>query len=287
MKNALTIDVEDYFQVAALAPWAPRNQWQNFELRVEQNTNKILSLLSEKQIKATFFVLGWVAERSPQVVKSIISEGHELASHGYSHQLIYRQTPDEFRQETLRSKQLLEDISGQAIEGYRAASYSITKDSLWALDILAEAGFRYDSSIFPVRHDKYGIPGAEELPHRITSPKGHELTEFPITALKLGNYRLPIAGGGYFRLFPYWFSRWGLSQVNRKQQQPFIFYLHPWEVDPEQPKLPATGLSKFRHYNNLDICEKRLKSLLDSFEFTTVKALLESRQLWQDLKLAA
>lgn len=279
MKNAITIDVEDYFQVAALAKWAPTKKWDDFPLRVENNTLRILDLFDQHNIKATFFVLGWIADRCPALVKAIVARGHELGSHGYSHQLIYRQTPEVFREETLRSKKLLEDIGGEAVLGYRAASYSITQQSLWALDIIAEAGFRYDSSIFPVKHDRYGIPGAIEIPHRLRTPANHQIVEFPITALKLPGYKLPVAGGGYFRLFPYWFSRWALKKVNRSQQQPFIFYLHPWEIDPEQPALPATGLSKFRHYNNLEICEQRLKNLLHDFSFCTVKEILREQSL--------
>lgn len=275
MHNALTIDVEDYFQVAALAPWAPYSEWDKFPLRVERNTNRILELLEQQHIRATFFVLGWVAERCPNLVKSIVSQGHELASHGYSHQLVYKQSPTQFKEETHRSKHLLEDISGVAIQGYRAASYSITNQSLWALDILSEVGFIYDSSIFPVRHDRYGIPGAEEVPHRLKTPQGHMITEFPISTLRLGKYRLPIAGGGYFRLFPYWFSRWAFNRINRKQNQSFIFYLHPWELDPDQPKLPATGLSKFRHYNNLDRCEQRFSDLIQTFNFVSVADVLQ------------
>ena len=279
MQNAITIDVEDYFQVAALANLAPTKSWDDFELRVERNTDKILQRFDEHSIKGTFFVLGWIAEKCPQVVKNIVAAGHELASHGYSHQLIYNQTPDVFREETIRSKKLLEDISGVAVNGYRAASYSITKKSLWALDTIAEAGFTYDSSIFPVKHDRYGIPDAVEVPHTLTTPAGHKITEFPITALKLAGYKLPIAGGGYFRLFPYWFSRWGLQRVNTAQKQPFVFYLHPWEIDPEQPKLAATGLSKFRHYNNLEVCEQRFEQLLADFEFTTVANVLRAKSL--------
>jgi len=279
MKNALSIDVEDYFQVAALAPWASYDKWDDFPLRVEQNTRKILKLLNQRGIRATFFVLGWVAERCPDIVREIVQQGHELGSHGYSHQLVYNQTPEVFRQETETSKKLLEDISGVAVQGYRAASYSITRQSLWALDIIAEAGFDYDSSIFPVKHDRYGIPDAHQLPHRLTTPAGHSLTEFPITALQLPGYKLPIAGGGYFRLFPYWFSKWGLARVNRKQGQPFVFYLHPWELDPEQPALPATGLSRFRHYNNLDVCEQRFIKLLEDFEMGCIRDLLRSENL--------
>lgn len=279
MKNAVSIDVEDYFQVAALANWAPVSQWESFESRVENNTFRTLELFAKHNIKATYFVLGWIAERHPNIVKKIVAEGHELASHGYSHQLIYKQTPDVFKQETIRSKHLLEDISGVKVNGYRAASYSVTKQSLWALDIISEAGFTYDSSIFPVKHDRYGIPDAIEIPHKLTTPNGRSIIEFPITALKIGNYKLPIAGGGYFRLFPYWFSEWGLARVNRVQQQPFVFYLHPWELDPEQPRFPATGLSKFRHYNNLEVCEKRLEKLLRAFEFQTIREILVSQSL--------
>ena len=279
MQNAISIDVEDYFQVAALAKWAPTKSWDDFPLRVEQNTQKILALFEEHNIKATFFVLGWIAERCPQLIQEIVAAGHELGSHGYSHQLVYNQTPEIFRSETERSKKMLEDLTGVQIHGYRAASYSITEKSLWALDIIAETGFSYDSSIFPVKHDRYGIPNATEIPHRLTTPAGYQLTEFPITALKLGNYKLPIAGGGYFRLFPYWFSEWGLKRVNRKQKQPFVFYLHPWEIDPEQPRLPATGLSKFRHYNNLHVCEERLKKLLKTFSFTSLEAVLNSTKI--------
>jgi len=212
-------------------------------------------------------------------VREIVDRGHEIGSHGYSHQLIYKQTPEVFRQETETSKKLLEDISGIAVRGYRAASYSVTRESLWALDIIAESGFDYDSSIFPVKHDRYGIPDANELPHKLTTPQGHTLTEFPITALRLPGYKLPIAGGGYFRLFPYWFSKWGLGRVNKKQNQAFVFYLHPWELDPEQPELPATGLSRFRHYNNLDVCEQRFKKLLEDFDFCPVKDLLHDSNL--------
>lgn len=279
MLNAITIDVEDYFQVAALAKWAPYRSWNDFELRVEQNTDRILELFSNADTKGTFFILGWIAERCPELIKRISDNGHEIASHGYSHQLIYNQSPETFRQETEKSKKLLEDIIGYEVSGYRAASYSITKKSLWALDIIAETGFRYDSSIFPVRHDRYGIPDAIEVPHKLKTPAGHELVEFPISTLKLGTYKLPIAGGGYFRLFPYWFSRWALNRVNSAQKQPFVFYLHPWELDPNQPPLPATGFSKFRHYNNLDVCEKRLEQLLDNFSFTSVEKILTSQSL--------
>lgn len=278
IENALTIDVEDYFQVAALAEAVRYDDWDSMEYRVEANTDRILALFEEADVKATFFTLGWVAERSPNLVKRIADAGHEVASHGYSHQLIYNQTPDVFREETRRSKAILEEILGRAVTGYRAASYSITNQSRWALDILAEEGFIWDSSIFPVRHDRYGMPGTPRWPHRLTTDKGYELAEFPLSTLKLPGYTLPIAGGGYFRLFPYWFSDWGLGSINR-QGQPFVFYLHPWEVDPAQPRLDVKWFSRFRHYNNLDVCEQRLAQLLERFRFTTMSHVLQNQGL--------
>lgn len=278
IENALTIDVEDYFQVAALAEAVRYDDWDSMEYRVEANTDRILALFEEADVKATFFTLGWVAERSPKLVKRIADAGHEVASHGYSHQLIYNQTPDVFRDETRRSKEILEEILGRAVTGYRAASYSITNQSRWALDILAEEGFTWDSSIFPVRHDRYGMPGTPRWPHRLTTDKGYELAEFPLSTLKLPGYTLPIAGGGYFRLFPYWFSDWGLGSINR-QGQPFVFYLHPWEVDPGQPRLDVKWFSRFRHYNNLDVCEQRLAQLLKRFRFTTMSHVLQNQGL--------
>lgn len=276
--NALTIDVEDYFQVAALAEAVDRDDWHSMEYRVEANTHRLLELLDRHNTRATFFTLGWVAEKSPQLVRDIQKAGHEVASHGYSHQLIYNQPPEVFREETRRSKQILEDITGEPITGYRAASYSITNQSRWALDILAEEGFVWDSSIFPVHHDRYGMPGTPRWPHRLITDKGYELAEFPLSTLKFPGYTLPIAGGGYFRLFPYWFSRWGLGSINR-QGQPFVFYLHPWEVDPGQPRLDVKWFSRFRHYNNLDVCEQRLDKLVGHFRFTTMGDVLRNQQL--------
>ena len=267
LPNALTVDVEDYFHVAALAPGIPRDSWDARESRVVANTRRLLDVFGQFDARATFFVLGWVAEREPQLVREIAARGHEIACHGFSHSLVYEQTPETFRAETLRAKQLLEDITGSAVLGYRAASYSIVRDSLWALDILAEAGFAYDSSIFPVRHDRYGIPDAQRIPHRLVTPNGGSIVEWPLSTASLLGFRLPVAGGGYFRLFPYWLTRWGLASINRREQQPFIFYMHPWEIDPEQPRVRASWLSRFRHYNNLDQCEARLRRLLGDFRF--------------------
>lgn len=278
IKNALTIDVEDYFHVAALSEAIKVDDWPSMEYRVEANTDRLLGLFDEYSTKATFFILGWVAERSPELVKRIAKGGHEIACHGYSHQLVYKQSPEVFREETVKSRTMLQDQSGQPVKGYRAASYSITAQSRWALDILCDAGFSWDSSIFPVHHDNYGMPGTPRWPHNLTTEKGQEITEFPLSTLKLPGYTLPIAGGGYFRLFPYWFSRWGLGQINR-QGEPFVFYLHPWEIDPGQPRFEVSAFSRFRHYNNLNKCEKRLRNLLGAFEFTTVEQVLADKGL--------
>jgi polysaccharide deacetylase family protein (PEP-CTERM system associated) len=275
IQNALTVDVEDYFQVSAFARSVNTQDWDSHPLRVTENTHRLLNLFDEFQVKATFFVLGWVAERTPELVREISRRGHEIACHGYSHQLVYNQTQTVFREETLRSKAMLEDMTGDAVRGYRAASYSITQRSLWALDILAEAGFVYDSSIFPVKHDRYGIPGALEIPHRLSTPAGYSLVEFPLSTAHVFSYRLPVAGGGYFRLYPYSLSKAGLSQVNRRNQ-PFIFYLHPWEIDPDQPKIATHWFSRFRHYNNLSKCESRLRRLLADFKFTSASKVLNN-----------
>jgi polysaccharide deacetylase family protein (PEP-CTERM system associated) len=265
--NALTVDVEDYFHVAALAPNIHRDSWASRESRVVGNTQKLLAIFEQFDVRGTFFVLGWVAERHPQLVRDIAARGHEIACHGYSHRLVYEQSPEEFYAETLRAKNLLEEITGSAVVGYRAASYSIVRESLWALDILVELGFAYDSSIFPVRHDRYGIPNAERVPHRLATLNGKSIVEWPLATARILGCRLPVAGGGYFRLLPYWLSRWGLASINRRESQPFIFYLHPWEVDPEQPRVSASWLSRFRHYTNLGKCEERLRRLLGEFRF--------------------
>ncbi|MEP1216140.1 MAG: XrtA system polysaccharide deacetylase [Marinobacter sp.] len=277
-KNALTVDVEDYFQVAALAEAVDRSEWSSMEYRVEANTDQLLELFSQRGVKATFFTLGWVAERSPDLVRRIQKAGHEIASHGYSHQLVYQQTPEVFREETRKSKQILEDITGESVTGYRAASYSITAQSRWALDILCEEGFTWDSSIFPVHHDRYGMPGTPHEPYRLQAPGGGTLIEFPLSTCPVGSYRLPIAGGGYFRLYPYWLSRWGLGKINRAGQ-PFIFYLHPWEIDTGQPRLKVKPLSRFRHYNNLNKCMGRLEQLLGDFRFGSVSDVLSETKI--------
>jgi len=277
--NALTIDVEDYFHVAALSKSISVHDWSNIPSRVEKNTNLLLELFDKYSVKATFFILGWVAERYPQLIKDIDSQGHEVACHGYSHQLIYTQTLETFKEETRRSKHILEDIVGKQINGYRAASYSITNRSLWALDILAEAGFTYDSSIFPVYHDNYGIPDSPGEPYVLKTSRGSQLVEFPLSTYRIFGYALPVAGGGYFRLYPYWLSKYFYKRLN-KANKPFVFYLHPWEVDPDQPRVKASWLSEFRHYNNLDVCERRLESLLKDFSFVSMQTKLNDLHLF-------
>ena len=302
MINALTIDVEDYFHVSAFEMCITRKDWDNYPLRVEGNTRRILDILDEFQVKATFFVLGWVAERCPALVKGIAQKGHEVASHGYGHQRVYNQTREEFRHDVRRSKKLLEDLCGTLVCGYRAPSYSISMHTLWAYDELLEAGYQYDSSVFPIHHDLYGIPDWPRFPFTVEKgfdsqwrpvreqhtayrvqgsavndscslfPVPCSMTEIPITTLSLGGKKIPIAGGGYFRLFPYPFTKWGLRRINELEGRPFIFYLHPWEIDPEQPRISKAGLkSRSRHYLNLRRTEGRLRSLLSDFSFSKVK----------------
>ena len=279
MINALTVDVEDYFHVSAFAQTLSTGQWEQLPSRLEHNTGTLLDLFAARGVHATFFVLGWVAERFPAVVKAIAAAGHEIASHGYSHQLVYLQQPQLFADEPQRSKKLLEDLSGCPVKGYRAASYSITDRSLWALDALVELGFEYDSSIFPVYHDRYGIPGAPAGIHVARAPNGGSIVEFPLTTARLFRWRLPVAGGGYFRLYPYWLSRLLLGRSVKDTDHPFIFYLHPWEVDPGQPRIAdAPLLSKFRHYLNLHRCQGRLEHLIRDFSFGRTSDVIAAYQ---------
>jgi polysaccharide deacetylase family protein (PEP-CTERM system associated) len=282
MLNALTIDVEDYYHVAAFASVISVEDWDRYESRVERNVHRLLDLLEGHQTKATFFVLGWVGERYPQLVRAIHGRGHEVACHGYAHQLIYRQTPARFRAETRRAKHVLEDAIGVPVIGYRAASYSITRESLWALDILHEEGFRYDSSIFPIRHDRYGIPGHPRFCHIVNVHKGAGLVEFPPSTVRLAGAILPIAGGGYLRIYPYAFTRWGIRHLNRKEHQPALVYLHPWEIDPEQPRIRAKAFARLRHYCNLGKTELRLGRLLRDFPFGPLARVLGERGLLQN-----
>ena len=271
--NAMSVDVEDYFQVSAFDRVVSRDEWATMPSRVRPNTLRLLDLFDEHEVRATFFVLGWVADRDPQLVRDIAARGHEVASHGYGHRLVYDQTPDAFREDVRRAKGLLEEQSGRPVTGYRAPSYSVTRRSLWALDVLLEEGYEYDTSIFPIRHDRYGIPDSERHAYSIDRPHGR-LVEVPASTVRIASVNLPVAGGGYFRLLPYWWTRWGIGRVNRAEARPAVFYLHPWEIDPEQPRLPADRLGRFRHYTNLDQTERRLRQLLADFRFDTIESLV-------------
>jgi polysaccharide deacetylase family protein (PEP-CTERM system associated) len=269
--NALTIDVEDYFHVSVFDGLVPRGMWDSLESRVCANTERLLEVLGD--VKGTFFILGWVAERFPHLVRTIADAGHEIASHGYEHRLVYDQTPNAFREDVRRAKALLESAAHVEVVGYRAPSYSITPISLWALDVLIEEGYRYDASIFPIRHDRYGIPLSPRHPYVLSREPG-SLVEAPASTVRWMVLNLPVAGGGYFRILPYWWTRWGIARINNLEQRPAIFYLHPWEIDPQQPRLPAGMLSRFRHYRNLDETEARLRQLLQDFRFGPLREIV-------------
>jgi polysaccharide deacetylase family protein (PEP-CTERM system associated) len=271
--NVMTVDVEDYFQVSAFDRVVSRSSWEGMESRVVANTRRMLDIFSEHGTLATFFVLAWVAERHPTLVREIAARGHEIASHGYGHRLVYELTPAEFRADVRKARRLLEDAGGQEVRGYRAPSYSITRRSLWALDVLVEEGYTFDSSIFPIHHDRYGIPGTPRHPHVLRCAAG-SLIEVPPSTVRIGSMTLPVAGGGYFRLLPYGWTRWGLKRLNEIERRPAIFFLHPWEIDATQPRLPVTGLSRFRHYRNLDRTEPRLRRLLRDFRFGAMRSAL-------------
>jgi polysaccharide deacetylase family protein (PEP-CTERM system associated) len=264
MLNAFTVDVEDYFHATAFASAIDMASWDGRDYRAENNTERLLELIAERGVSATFFILGWVARRSPRLVRRIHEAGHEIACHGLNHQLVYRQTRATFRDETREAKQLIEDAAGTAVKGYRAASYSITRESMWALDVLGELGFEYDSSIFPIRHDFYGVPGAPRFPYQ---PGDGRPLEIPITTVEVLGQRLPCGGGGYFRLLPYPVFRSALRRVNRRDRQAVVFYCHPWELDPQQPRVAVGWRSRFRHYTNLHRVETRLRQLLSDFSW--------------------
>jgi polysaccharide deacetylase family protein (PEP-CTERM system associated) len=271
--NAMTIDVEDYFHVSAFDGVVPRSRWDTLESRVCANTERVLEILDEAGVTATFFVLGWVGDRYPDLVRQIAANGHEIASHGYAHRLVYDQSPIAFRQDVRRAKRLLEDVSGVSVNGFRAPSYSITPRSLWALDVLIEEGHRYDASIFPIRHDRYGIPVSAPHVYRIQRDGG-ALVEVPASTLRLGTMNLPVGGGGYFRILPYAWTRWGIARINNVDRRPAVFYLHPWELDPGQPRLAAGLLSTYRHYTNLARTEERLRRLLADFTFGPMASVM-------------
>lgn len=276
MLNAFTVDVEDYFQVSAFERDIDRSRWNEFPHHVVDNTRRILDLMAAKNVTGTFYVLGWVADQYPQLVRQIADAGHELASHSYWHRLVYELTPDEFREDLRKSKRAIEDACGVEVDCYRAPSFSITQKSTWALEILVEEGFRCDSSIFPIVHDRYGIPGAKTEIHEIETPSGL-LWEFPPSIRKIAGTNLPISGGGYFRLFPYAFSANSFRRVNQQLGSPFMFYIHPWEIDPEQMRMKfASVTTRFRHYVNLKSTHAKLQRLLNDFRFGSISDVLQA-----------
>ena len=308
MLNVLTIDVEDYFQVNAFSKCIRYEDWGTYECRVERNTHRLLDILDAADrtpsVKATFFVLGWVAERYPILVKEIKARGHEVASHGCNHQIISAMSPEQFREDVRRSKFILEDLTGDAVAGYRAPNYSMGRGQLRALEILAEEGYRYDSSIYPIHHDTYGMPDAPRFPFTIVfngngnssrsardsswavdsspyalrlKPYADSLIEFPLSTVRLFSVNIPVSGGGYFRLFPYQMVKKGLGRINREEERPFIFFLHPWEIDAEQPRIRGTGVrSTVRHYLNIKRTERKFRSLLEDFKFTSIQVMMGS-----------
>jgi len=271
MANAMTIDVEDYFQVSALAPYIARSEWDTLDGRVEENVDRILEMLDEYGTHATFFTLGWIAERYPGLIRRIVAGGHELASHGFAHQRASEQNPASFFSDIQLAKILLEDLTSVEVSGYRAPSFSIGPGNAWAFECIERAGYRYSSSVYPIRHDHYGVPDAPRFAHDVRQ----RLLEVPVTTMRLFGRNWPAGGGGYFRLLPYATSRWLLRRVNRVDRQPAIFYFHPWEIDPAQPRVPGIDAkTRFRHYLNLDRMERRLRKLLFDFEWGRVDAVM-------------
>lgn len=274
MLNAFSVDVEDYFQVGAFESAIPRESWDRLESRVERNTRRLLALCAGHEVRGTFFVLGWVAERSPQLVRDIHDAGHELGTHGQDHRRVTTLTPQEFREDVRRSKRTIENACGAEVIGYRAPNYSIVRSTQWALDILAEEGFRYDSSIFPIHHDRYGIPDFPRFPRPVRGHNGSALHEFPISTVRLAGMNLPFVGGGYLRHFPLPYIRWGMERLNGVERRPAILYIHPWEIDPEQPRQAVDWLTRLRHYRNLHRTEERLGLLFSEYCFTSIREVL-------------
>jgi len=275
--NALSVDVEDWFQVGAFETTIHRKDWYKLTPRVERNTDVLLDMFARRNVKATFFTLGWVAERHPQLVRRIVDAGHELASHGYDHQRVFTLTPDQFRADLRQTRDLLEQAGGAAVIGYRAPSFSIDARTPWAHTILAEEGYRYSSSVAPVKHDHYGWPQAPRFAFRPVADS--ELLELPVTTARLFGRTVAAGGGGFFRLFPYAFSRWAVRQVNQSAGRPAILYFHPWEIDPDQPRVANAPLkSRLRHYTNLSVMASKLERLIDEFEWTRVDNLIDAQR---------
>jgi polysaccharide deacetylase family protein (PEP-CTERM system associated) len=280
--NAFSVDLEEYFQVANFDHWIDRGRWPELPSRVVAQTHRILDLCDQTDTRATFFALGWVAERQPELLREIAARGHEIACHGYGHELLYRIGPERFREDVKRARAVIEDAIGARVEGYRAPSFSITGRSLWALEILAEEGFRFDSSIFPVRHHRYGIPEFPREPVRLVLPSGNAIVEFPLTTLAWGPLRLPLAGGGYLRLLPFALVRWGIGRLIASQR-PTVLYVHNWEIDAEQPRQPVSALVRFNHYHNLERVERRLRELLVRARYAPLRDVIASLEVGRRL----
>lgn len=274
MINALTVDVEEYFHVMAFAKVIDPSGWDQRPSRVEWAVQRILQLFHDGGVQGTFFVLGWLAERHSSLIREIASEGHEIASHGYGHRLVSGIGKEGFRDDIRRSRNILEDIIGKKVDGYRAPSYSITRDCLWAFDVLVEEGYSYDSSLFPIRHDLGGMPGAARFPHVLKWENG-EIVEFPLSTVKIGPLVLPVAGGGYLRLVPAWMTSLGINRINACDRQPAAVYFHPWEIDPDQPRVRCSAVSRFRHYQNLHSTFRKIGTLIETFRFSPMKDILD------------
>jgi polysaccharide deacetylase family protein (PEP-CTERM system associated) len=272
--NAMTVDVEDYFHVQAFAGVIRQSDWDLYPRRVERNTLRLLEIFAQRQVRATFFVLGWVAEKCPALVKAIAAAKHRLGCHSYNHRMINAGDQRDFRRDLCRAKHAIEDCAGVSVTSFRAPSYSITTQTLWALEILGEEGFDSDSSIFPIVHDNYGIPDAPRFPHVKELRCGVRIKEFPPSTVRLLGYNLPVAGGGYLRLMPYGITAWAIRHINEAEQQPAMVYLHPWEIDPAQPRIAAPWRSRFRHYQNLDSTESKCLKLLDNFSWGPMEDVL-------------
>ena len=274
MKNALTFDVEEYFHAEVFSGVLRPEEWPTLTSRVARTTERLLDLLDEVGVRATFFVLGWIAERHPTLARAIARRGHEVACHGYGHRMIQHLTRAQFGEDVARAKAVLEDTTGTPVIGYRAPTFSVMRETLWSLEVLCETGFRYDSSIFPIFHDRYGIPTAPRFPHRLRTATDCKIVEFPLSTVMVLGHRVPVAGGGYFRLLPYRLTRWAIRRLNTRELQPAIVYLHPWEIDPDQPRLPIGRLARLRHTLNADKTEGKLRRLLQDFEFAPAADIL-------------
>jgi polysaccharide deacetylase family protein (PEP-CTERM system associated) len=274
--NAFSVDLEDYFMVTAFSRTVKFEDWGRFEGRVEGGARKLLALLARNGARATFFVLGWIAERRGDLIREIQAAGHEIASHGYNHRMVLDMSREEFRADVRKSKAVLEDLIGVRVQGYRAPSYSITEKTVWALDILAEEGFSYDSSIFPIHHDRYGYPGYSRFPVKVTNVgNGGGIFEIPLSTIRVGGQNVPVAGGGYFRLYPVAATVWAIRRLNEAEKRPAVFYIHPWELDPDQPWIPTGRLTQLRHRLNIGATERKLGTLLERFRFGPVRDLVD------------